>query len=171
MAIGYLQRPRRNKGFWFRTGRGWYAGSGSSYVPLLDELGKHLKSPADEQSAEIAFHRLKATQSMVEKPVGVTMREVCDRYLKYAKNHGSVKTYNLRGGFLFDFVTGFPRRFRSHKQEPPKSERLHKGYGNKLCSALTLADVQDWLDAHLKWTNTRAPVVAVLRALNYAKTN
>jgi integrase len=169
MATGYLQRTRRNKGFWFRTGRGWYTGSGSSYAPLLDEQGKHFKNPADEQAAEIAFHRHKATQSMVEKPVGVTVREVCDRYLKYARNHGSVKTYNLRSGFLYDFVTGFPRRFRTCKQELPKSDRIHRGFGNILCTDLTRADVQDWLDAHPKWTNTRAPVVALLRAINYAK--
>jgi len=47
----------RNKGHWYRSGRGWYVTEGRSSIKLCDEHGQHLKDPDDEEEAKRAYAR------------------------------------------------------------------------------------------------------------------
>jgi hypothetical protein len=63
------KKGSRNKGFWYRTGRGWYAGT----EKLLDPEGHHIKNLSDKQAAEQAYHALMASgkpETKLAKPKG-----------------------------------------------------------------------------------------------------
>ena len=159
----------RNKGFWFRAGRGWYVTEGTSSIPLRDSDGLHIKSKQQEEEAEEAYHRYRTirdqqTGSGSDTPLMV----VCQRYLEYSSRNDSEATYDLRGGMLFDFCTGFPRRFWNSDEEKTAADRVHEGCGSLPVSQLTKADIDHWLAAHEGWKSNRAPVQAVKRALNWA---
>jgi len=48
-------RKRGDAGYWFRTGRGWYATGKDGPVPLRAENGEHLKDPNDDEGAQKAY--------------------------------------------------------------------------------------------------------------------
>lgn len=109
---------------------------------------------------------------------------VCASYLDHLRSQagdvsravGKAKTYIDRGQTLFDFCYGLPGEFfcagdrakREAKGDPEK-KRIHPGYGNRLCSELTPADIDAWLKVH-QWSSGgwRTRVQAVKRAFNFA---
>ena len=147
------KKGSRNRGYWFRKGRGWYVGP----QPLLNADGKHIKDPAERQAAEQAYHALKVNGPTTPEPTGsgFTVREVCREYLKEAKVKASPQTYTLRKRFLYDFCEG--------------KKGVHKGYGNLPIAELIGLHVKQWLDAH-KWNGSRRMAYqAVRRAFHYGK--
>ena len=146
------KRGSRNRGFWFRRGRGWYVGSDK----LLNADGQHIKEAADRQAAEQAYHALRANGPAPESNGnGFTVREVCREYLKEAKAKASPQTYTLRKRLLYDFCEG--------------KKGIHKGYGNLPIADLIGLHVKQWLDAH-KWNGSRRMAYqAVRRAFHYGK--
>jgi integrase len=169
---------RRNKGYWFRAGRGWYR---SDRTPLVDASGVWLRernTPAadlqDAWAASLVRDRM-TPQAMPERAArpaiattadDMTAQEICDRYLTWLKANGSPSTYRMRANFLFDFVTGLPARFRGHP-ESTKAERekarIHAGYGGRSVSSLICADVEDWLAAHPAWKGCRRGAIASIK--------
>ncbi len=146
------KRGSRNRGFWFRKGRGWYVGNDK----LLYDNGQHIKSADARQDAEKAYHAYMAS-TVPAGPVvqDFTIREVCREYLKEAKVKSSQQTYLLRRRLLFDFCEG--------------KEGVHKGVGNLSVSDLIGLRVKQWLDAH-NWNGSRRMAYqAVRRAFHYGK--
>ena len=148
------KKNSRNRGFWFRTGRGWYVGTD----PLRDPKGKHIRNKDDRQAAEQAYHALKANGE-APKPTsnGFTIRDVCREYLNDAKRNWSKATYVLRKRYLWDFCEG--------KTESGK--RIHKGYGNLPANELIGLHVKQWLDSHNWEGSRRMAYQAVRRAIHY----
>jgi hypothetical protein len=144
------KKDSRNKGYWFRTGRGWYAGT----EKLLDSDGNHIKLETEKQAAEQAYHVLmsQAPTSRAQTSATYTVREVCREYLKEAKGQ-SAQTYTLRKRFLYDFCEG--------------KKGVHKGYGNLPINELIGLHVKEWLDAHNWHGCRRMAYQAVRRAIHY----
>jgi hypothetical protein len=134
VSQGTEKKGSRNRGFWFRNGRGWYVGK----MPLGDANGKHIKDPAEKQAAERASHgRMVNGPAPVSKGSGFAIREVCGECLKKAKAKSSPQTYTLRNRLLYDFCEG--------------TKGVHKGYGSlPIADLIGLLHVKQWLDAH-KW--------------------
>ncbi len=162
----------RNRGYFFRKNRGWYV-----RVPgepkLCDLEGNHLKSPDSAEEAAAAYARYLTQAQQITGPKGnnekdsIVMAEACQRYLQYVERHNSAGTLTKRQGFLFDFCTGLPARWREKREEAPEKERLHKGYGDKRVVDITPEDIDDWVAAHKGWKSNRAPIQAVRRAMTY----
>ncbi len=97
------RKGSRNKGYWYRNGRGWYVGT----EKLLDTEGNHIRDRENRQAAEQAYHALMVRGKPAKKPEeGYTVREVCREYLKEAKAKNSPETHRLRKRFLYDFCEG-----------------------------------------------------------------
>ena len=169
----------RNKGFWLRGGRGWYATDGEKKVRLLSEDGNHLKdphTPPEVLEKALARYRLGVDEQMKREAVGdqTPLMTVCQTYLDYCEANNRASTFYTRANFLFDFCTGFPARFRDKEdgRTPPKAtekHRLHKGYGAKPLCELVPLDVEQWLNQHRTWGpgGRRIGIQALKRALNY----
>ena len=170
----------RNRGFWFRAGRGWYVTEGQSKVALLDEAGDHLKAPdtppnALEQAyARYIIGRQENAKQDATGDTAMVLRVVQD-YLDYAKKNNRQSTYTKRGEFLFDFCFGLSCRFWDYGKgrktpKPTEADRIHKGYGGREVGSLIPMDIQKWLDAHKGWgqSTRRMAVQSVKRTFNYA---
>jgi len=153
----------KNRGYWFRKGRGWFVTEGISAVALCDDKGNHIKDAKDVEGAKSAYARYVLRAGDPAKR-GFTVMEACRLYLDFAKK-GSAETYNLRRGLLYDFCTGYPARFQDG--EPTAADRIHPGHGGKEARDMTTLDVERWLAAHPGWKSHRAALQAVRRAMNY----
>src|SRR4051812_37822732 len=172
------RKGSRNKGYFYRKGRGWYAKAGSQFYPLTNEQGERLKDRlTPETEVKAAYSRWlldkPGTKNLV--PAGTaTVLEVCTAYLAKAKEEkGENKTFSDRAETLFDFCFGLPARFLGSnlksKGQPTKEDKTHPGYGATAASKLTKLDVDKWLQAHPTWKGgKRSKIKAVVRALNYA---
>jgi integrase len=176
------KRGGRNRGYFFRKGRGWYATEGRQVIPLCFEDGTHIKdSDASEQDLKeaLARHVLDQQQPVEENPdAHVSILEVCQAYLENAKATGAAKTHHDRADTLFDFCFGIPPEFRNKKnetkqlsaarKEEAEAKRIHKGYGRKKVSDLLPLDIDQWLNVHSTWKGgRRSRIQAVKRTLNY----
>lgn len=180
---------KHNRGFYFRSGRGWYAlAEGLSY-PLCGTDSEHLKDPKTPERLLREAHARwlterdkadrearRAEQSRAKEAAAVTVLQVCQSYLANAKATGAAKTHED----LFDFCFGLPPEFRTKndKQQQPltaarkkamAAKRIHEGYGKLPVVDLLPLHVDQWLNAHATWNGgRRSRVQAVKRALNYA---
>lgn len=169
-----------NRGFFFRTGRGWCANNGQRAVLLRNEDGEPLR---DRDTPTTAVREAQArllmglVQAVVQAPEGdqVLVQEVCELYLNDCKATGADATYRSRADALFDFCSGLPAAFRNKSgkgRQKSKKEidaaRIHRGYGNlRVCDLLPL-HVDQWLQAHPSWAGSRRTrVQALKRAMNY----
>jgi integrase len=176
------RKGRKTKGYFYRSGRGWYTKDRGKFLPLRYEDGEHIKDgKADERLVQEAHARviLSKQKNSVQEP-DVTVLEVCQAYLVNAKATGAAKTHSDRADTLFDFCFGLPAEYRSKDGSSPKGlsaeknkemakRRIHKGYGKMLVPKLRPLDIDQWLNAHKTWTvgGRRARIQAVKRALNY----
>ena len=163
------KKGSRNKGFWFRPGRGWYATGGKTAVPLRNDQGQHIKRPEDREEAKHAYARYLLATGRDEKRSGLSVLEACQIYLDHLEATGAPQTYRMRAAVLFDLCAGYPARFRGSKVKPTSKDRIHPGLGAKTVAGLTSLDIEKWLKAHPGWKNTRVALQAVRRALNYCK--
>jgi hypothetical protein len=177
------RKGSRNKGYFFRKGRGWVMKVGSRFVALEDEQRNRLRDQrTPKEVIEAAYERAKAKAKAeadakakgIRLPDSVTVLDVCMLYLVKAQNEDSKKTFNDRADTLYDFCTGLPARFRDKKNgkpvpEPSKDDYIHRGYGKMPISELKPLHIDQWLHAHKTWKGgKRTRVQAVKRALNYA---
>lgn len=179
---GGRKKGARNRGYFFRKGRGWYASQGHNMAPLRYDDGEHIKDPkADERDLREAFARfLLDRQKEAEVQNETTLLDVCVAYLEYAKRHGAPKTHFDRADTLFDFCFGLPPEYRNkdgsgtkkltgEQKSELKSKRIHPGFGRKIATDLTPLDIDNWIAAHENWDGgQRTRIQAVKRALNYA---
>lgn len=163
------RKGSRNKGYWFRTGRGWYVTEESSSIPLCDVNGNHIKSADAAEEAKEAYAR----HLLGRKPKvsTLTVREGCEIYLDHAESNGAAQTFNLRAGYLYDLCNGLPAKFRESGTKPTSKDRIHSGYGDKPLMELTKLDVERWIRAHPGWKAPRTALQAVRRMANYCDEN
>jgi integrase len=170
----------RNKGYWYRKGRGWCVSQGASKIPLLDQAGNLIKAPdTPDNTLKDAYARylLGLQEKAKQEATGdkALVLNVIVAYLDYCQANNRPSTYNKRGEFLFDFCFGLPSRFwdrgGSRKcPKPKKTDYIHKGYGTKEVGQLIPLDVQQWLNKHTWGKGTiRMALQSLRRALNYAK--
>ncbi len=173
----------RNRGYFYRSGRGWYTKEQGRFIPLLYEEGDRIKDPkVDEQIVKEAHARhVLARQKKKEKESTITTLEVCQAYLENAKATGAEKTHHDRADTLFDFCFGLPPEYRSkdggavkrlskEKKQEMAKKRIHKGYGRLPVMELRPLDIDQWLNSHKNWNGgRRSRIQAVKRALNYGK--
>ena len=59
MSRDYKGRRKgsRNKGYFFRAGRGWFTNENSRFVPLTDKAGGRIKDENAKQAAKHSSHR------------------------------------------------------------------------------------------------------------------
>lgn len=181
------KRGGRNRGYFFRKGRGWYATESGRMIPLRYEDGEHIKdaraNEADVKEAHARWLLDRNVEQVSDEPEdAVTMLEVCQAYLANVKATGAVRTLRNRADTLFDFCFGLPPQFRNktddrtvpltpqRKREAAKM-RIHDGYGQLLFSDLKPLHVDQWLNAHPTWTagGRRTRIQALKRAVNYCK--
>lgn len=144
------KKGSRNRGFWFRKGRGWYVGT----EPLLNAEGQHIKDPAEKQAAEQAYCAFRIEKPKPRDTSGYTVWDVCTEYLKEVEAKDAPETLAMRSRLLRDFCAGGEGR---------------RGCGDLLVTDLIGLHVKQWLDAH-QWTGTRRMAQqAVRRAYNYGK--
>ena len=170
----------RNKGYWFRAGRGWYTTDNGQKIPLRDEKGNHYKdldTPEELIQQSYARHVLGQRQQTAPDgtPDAVPLVNVITAYLAQCQRDNRCSTFSKRGEFLFDLCFGLPCRFWDYGTgrkvpQPSKADYLHDGYGKQLVGTLTPLDVQKWLDQHKGWGKgtRRMATQALKRALNWA---
>ena len=174
------KKGSRNRGYFFRTGRGWCASEGSRAVPLCYEDGTRIReknAPAalvQEAYARYLLGRTVEPQTR-EESEQATLFQVCQLYLEHCKATGAASTYSGRADTLFDFCVGLPPAFQDRdgtgKQWTKKEKeaaRIHKGYGGLTVGELKPLHVDRWLAAHPDWKGgRRTKIQALKRALNY----
>jgi len=180
------RKRSRNKGYFFRTGRGWFTKDGAKFVPLTDQNGDRLRDPnLDEEVVKNAVARWRSGRRLVpadDAPVGL----ICAKYLENLRAEageigvnpaGVAKTYIDRGQTLYDFCFGLPAEFfcggdikkREERIKEGRPPQIHVGYGDRRASTITPADIDDWLNAHVwKAGGRRTRVQAIKRAFNFA---
>lgn len=181
----------RNKGYFFRTGRGWYVVKDRQFVPLTDENGERLRDKeTDTEVLREAHARLvldrpaERHDALLPDIADAQVGAVCASYLDHLRSQageltthprGKAKTYVDRGQTLFDFCYGLPGEFfcngdrekRAIKGDP-EFKRIHPGFGQKFSCEITPADIDAWLKAHTwKPGGWRTRVQAVKRAFNF----
>ncbi len=78
---------------------------------------------------------------------GRTVLDACQVYPDHTES-GHPEMHRLRAGFLFDFCTGLPPRFRNSEVRPTAKDRIHPGCGAKSVMGLTCLDLEKWVKAH-----------------------
>lgn len=176
----------KNKGYFFRTGRGWYVSRGKSMDPLLDETGHHLKDAKTKEAVlrkAYANHLLSLQVPYTGGAEDSTIFSVVSAYLSHLKANSATGTHAMRSAALFDFCYGFSRKYQQMGVEPfrtgeaviyerkeVEASRVHAGYGSRPVSSLTKADIDEWLEAHPTWKTSsgrRLRIQAVVIALNF----
>jgi integrase len=170
----------RQRGYWYRAGRGWYATDHGRSVPLLDEEGDHLKDSDTREEIVQQAHARHLLGQQRTAPEGtadtVPVADVVATYLEFCQANSRPATFDSRGRMLFDFVYGLPPKFWNHADpkhktpKPGKNDYIHDGFGQRTVGSLIPMDVQRWLDKHPTWgqSTRRIAVQSVKRAFNYA---
>ncbi|MCH7728442.1 MAG: hypothetical protein IH991_18480 [Planctomycetes bacterium] len=174
---GGRKKGTRNKGYFYRTSRGWYTTEGKRMIALRHEDGEPIKDEnAAERDLKEAYARhILDRQTEAESVNETTLLDVCVAYLKHAEKNAAPKTHFDRCDTLFDLCFGLPPEFRSKDGSRPKgtrqemeAKRFHKGYGRLPVRELTWAHIDEWIAAHKNWNGgVRTRVQAVKRALNF----
>jgi integrase len=158
----------RNRGYFYRAGRGWFAKHDGQFLALEFQNGDRMRDrevPIAELKAAYQRAIVRDSSPTVQ---GATVSEVCMSYLDKVADDGSPKTYKDRAATLYDLCSGFPARFRTNGEQTEESDRIHKGYGGMAVSEFKPIDLDRWLAAHKTWKGgRRARVQAVKRAFNY----
>jgi integrase len=176
------RRGSRNKGYFYRDGRGWFTKVGATFIPLTNEAGDRLKDK-DTPVAVVAEAYARHLLSRKDQPKstvgeGVTLEQVCSYYLDRAERESRSSTVEKRADTLYDLCYGFPAKFR-RKGKPTPADRIHAGYGQMLVADLRPFHLEQWIEAHKEdssrglkgWisdTGRRTRLQAVKRALNRA---
>src|SRR5437870_193090 len=119
----------RNRGYFYRAGRGWFAKHGGQFLALEYANGDRMR----DRQVPLAELKAACQRAIVREPStvvqGATVSEVCMSYLDKVADDGAPKTYKDRAATLYDLCTGFPPRFRTNGKEREEKFRIHKGYG------------------------------------------
>src|SRR5262249_16570128 len=106
------RKGSRNKGFFYRDGRGWFTkDKAQRFVPLSEKSGARIKDKSAVEAAKDAYARYVVALGEAPKQAvgrGVTVSEVCDYYLARAQQESRASTVDKRADTLFDLVYGLP---------------------------------------------------------------
>ncbi|MFN0051243.1 MAG: hypothetical protein ACKV0T_03580 [Planctomycetales bacterium] len=125
-----------NKGYFFRTGRGWFAVDQGQFIPLTNASGGRLRDRDSPDVKEAYARYLLSRGKPTSTPTDVQVGFVCAKYLDHLKSQideigsdarGIAKTFRDRGQTLFDFCYGLPGKFFC---DGDKEKRELKGVGN-----------------------------------------
>ncbi len=162
MAKGKGRRKgSRNRGYFFKKGRGWVANIKGHQVPLEYDNGDRMRDQNTPQAdVKAAYHRMMAApDEPVDDGSDVSVLQVCLAYLRKVEDSGAKSTFISRQNTLFDFCYGLPSRFieRNGKQPPkPKAgDYAHDGFGQMSVSKLLPIHMDKWLQAHPRWKGGR----------------
>lgn len=161
------RKGSRNRGYFYRRNRGWFANdSAGHYVALTDVDGNRLRDRnTDKEVLKDAYGRYRQ-----QRPAStITTWELAQRYLAHAEENGADSTFKARTDILYDFCTGFGRKWRESKARPKEKDRIHDGYGEQPAERLTPAVASEWLDKHPGWGKggRRMKLQALKRMLNF----
>jgi hypothetical protein len=169
-------RGGRNRGFFYRKGRGWCTSEGNRAVALTYPDGTKITDPrVDVELVKdaLARYRLGCNEpaSLDTALNSVSVAEVCQLYLEFCRVNNADSTYDIRAARLFDFVTGLPARFRKEnrmRSAEAEKARIHPGYGAISVGTLKHVHLDQWLSKHPDWNGgKRIAIQAVLCAFNY----
>jgi len=179
------RKGSRNRGYFFRTGRGWFAKENGRFVPLTDGAGIRLTERDAEGVKEAYARHLLARGKSTSVGDDPQVGAVCARYLAHLKRQageigkeprGVASTFRNRGRTLFDFCYGLPGEFfcdgdlkkRAAKGDA-EAKRIHDGYGSLPVSELRPVHIDEWIEFHSGWTSggQRTHIQAVKRAFNF----
>lgn len=175
---GGRKKGGHNRGYFYRTGRGWVAVEGTRRIPLTYENGQRIRT-SDVPEAEVrqAYARwlVAKGQTTPSQPAEstLTVHDVVVAYLSQAAVTSAPNTVSSRADTLFDFCFGFPPVFRDKPDHPAptptSNDRIHKGFGQLNAVQIIPYHVDQWLQAHPNWKGGRkSKIQAVKRAFNYA---
>lgn len=121
------RKPRsRNKGYFFRTGRGWYTKIEGQFVPLETATGQRLRDKGTpDRVVKEAYHRV-IVHGNSPKTEEATVLEVVQAYIASVEVSGAASTLSSRADALYDFCFGFPARFRT-STSPDSRRRIDQG--------------------------------------------
>lgn len=169
MAKG-RKRGSRNKGYFFRKGRGWFAkDQAGRFVPLTAEDGERLREK-DTPDKILRESHARFLLTTPEQTSGMAFQELAERYLANIKrDKGAESTRETRADFLFDLCYGYGRKWRLATAEPTAMDRIHPGYGELAAEEFRPYHVHEWLEKHPGWGagTARLAIQAVKRVLNY----
>lgn len=162
---------KTRKGYFFRSGRGWYTKVKGKFIALEDENRNRLKAQDVPVSViKAAYHRVHARKIIepTEAPETITVQEVCELFLNHLK-HGRESTYDIRGSALFDFCTGYPKDQWKWAKEKRRN-RIHAGHGEMRVCDLTKPMVTKWILAHKTYgpSTLNMLIQSLKRCLNWA---
>ncbi|MEX1039741.1 MAG: hypothetical protein WDZ51_03865 [Pirellulaceae bacterium] len=166
------RKGSRNKGYFYRRGRGWFAkDNGGRFIALTNEAGERLKAKDTPETVVKEAHA-RFLLSTPERTSEMTFQELSEHYLAHAKRtNGADATQNIRAAMLFDFSTGYGRKWLGSKDDPTPADRIHPGYGQMAAEQIQPFHVHAWLDKHPGWNagTARLAIQAVKRVLNFGK--
>jgi integrase len=181
------------RGYFYRTGRGWYTKLNGTFVALTDEDAIRLRDKStpialvkEAFKRAIASHEAGRDSSKVvptdssavpvvesptvEQPDSLTVWDVCMAYLAQAKATGADSTYKARAGIMFDFCFGLPARFRPSddpdappKPKPKDSDYIHDGYEQLPVRQLKPIHIDTWLQKHPRWKGARRTKIQAVK--------
>jgi hypothetical protein len=128
-----------------RTARPWYRAATQSWYVYF--RGKQVFLGKDKKEADLAFHRLMASEGATAPGKDMKVAILFDLFLDHSQRHHAPETYEWFKFFLQDFVNR---------------------YGRSNVSALRPFHVTQWLDAH-DWSpsSRHGAVSCVKRAVNF----
>jgi len=113
------RKGSRNKGFWFRAGRGWGVnGAAGQFIPLTNEAGERLRDKGQGDAAKAAYHRYKAglmpENAKTPATGGPTVRDVCVFWLEQAPIVDKTRESSIgrRMDTLYDLCNGSAPKYR-----------------------------------------------------------
>jgi integrase len=174
------KRGSRQRGYYFRKGRGWYALRDGRSIPLTLD-GKPIRDKDTNPEALRQAHQRLLDELAAPLPArarpgpvgAITVGDVCNVYLNHASATGAATTHYNRANSLWDFCTALPAKYRpkpgvAQPRLTPADRCPHPAFGRLPAGELTALHVDQWLDAHPAWKDRRFKVQALKRAYNYA---
>jgi len=170
------RKGSRNRGYFYRSGRGWAAIVDGRIRALEYENGDRMQDKATPVAeVRAAYRRLMAKpddeldEGLTDDP---TVADVCSAYLTQVQATGAKSTLRTRTATLFDFCFGLPYKFApidgKKRPKPKASDHIHDGFGRLHVSKLLPIHLDRWFQKHPTWKGAkRSKIQAVKRALNY----
>ncbi len=120
--------PRKNE-IWYRKQTDWWM------VKIGGQVHKLAKGKANQDAADLEFHRLKILQAEHPSDPHVRVASLVESFLKWSEKHHAPDTYRNHAFYLQSFT---------------------EVSGNKPARDLVVFDVTEWVDGKTRWKETSA---------------
>ena len=168
------RKGRRNKGYFYRRGRGWGTSINQRFIPLTHPDGSFIRERNTHDAVlREAYDRWKLARAEAEQQAkteldapDVTITDVCNFYLLYAQTDGAASTCQTRADALFDFCYALPARFRrimeterkptaALRKEMEAARCKHPPFGKLSWKELLPLHLVQWTQAHPGWKGSK----------------